>query len=137
MHPEVILHSLGYLAHGAAITIVVSFAGIVIGFAIGAAVCAVRVSRRPWLKRFGGAYVSVFRGVPLLVQLLFIYYFLTAYGLDLPAIVPVGARPRRRPRGPARQPRGRAGRARRRPRSASPASTSGGASFCRKLSGFQ
>jgi polar amino acid transport system permease protein len=29
----------------------------------------------------------VFRGVPLLVQLLFIYYFLAEYGLDVPAIV--------------------------------------------------
>ena len=31
--------------------------------------------------------MSVFRGVPLLVQLLFIYYFLAEYGLDVPAIV--------------------------------------------------
>jgi polar amino acid transport system permease protein len=45
------------------------------------------VSRRPWLRRLGGAYVSVFRGVPLLVQLLFIYYFLAEFGLDVPAIV--------------------------------------------------
>ena len=29
----------------------------------------------------------MFRGVPLLVQLLFIYYFLAEYGLDVPAIV--------------------------------------------------
>ena len=87
MHPQVIIHSLGYLAHGAAITIAVSFAGIVIGFAIGAGVCAARLSRRAWLARLGSAYVSVFRGVPLLVLLLFIYYFLAEFGLDLPAIV--------------------------------------------------
>jgi polar amino acid transport system permease protein len=86
MKPEVILHSFGYLTHAAGVTIAVSFAGIVIGFAIGAAVCAARVSRRLWLKRLGGTYVSVFRGVPLLVQLLFIYYFLAEYGLDVPAI---------------------------------------------------
>src|SRR6185437_10944296 len=66
--------------------IAVSFAGIVFGFAIGALVCSARVSRRVWVKRIGGAYVSVFRGVPLLVQLLFIYYFLAEYGLDVPAI---------------------------------------------------
>ena len=87
MQPQVILHSLGYLVHGAAITIAVSFAGIVIGFAIGAAVCVARLSRRAWIARAGGAYVSVFRGVPLLVQLLFIYYFLAEFGLDVPAIV--------------------------------------------------
>ena len=87
MKPEVILHSFGYLAQAAATTVAVSFAGIVFGFLIGAAVCAARVSRRDWLKRLGAAYVSVFRGVPLLVQLLFIYYFLAEYGLDVPAIV--------------------------------------------------
>jgi polar amino acid transport system permease protein len=87
MKPEVILHSFGYLAQAAATTVAVSLAGIVFGFLIGAAVCAARVSRRDWVKRLGGAYVSVFRGVPLLVQLLFIYYFLAEYGLDVPAIV--------------------------------------------------
>ncbi|HKN27855.1 MAG TPA: amino acid ABC transporter permease [Roseiarcus sp.] len=87
MKPEVILHSFGYLTQAAGVTIAVSFAGIVIGFAIGALVCMARLSRRPWVKRLGGAYVSVFRGVPLLVQLLFIYYFLAEFGLDVPAIV--------------------------------------------------
>ena len=86
MKPEVILHSFGYLAEAAATTIAVSFAGIVFGFLIGATVCAARVSRRVWLRRAGGTYVSVFRGVPLLVQLLFIYYFIAEYGLDVPAI---------------------------------------------------
>ncbi len=87
MKPEVILHSFGYLTQAAGVTVAVSFAGIAIGFAIGALVCAARLSRRPGLARLGGAYVSVFRGVPLLVQLLFIYYFLAEFGLDVPAIV--------------------------------------------------
>jgi len=87
MKPEVILHSFGYLTQAAGITIAVSLAGIVIGFGIGALVCAARVSRRASLTWLGGAYVSVFRGVPLLVQLLFIYYFLAEFGLDVPAIV--------------------------------------------------
>ena len=87
MKPEVILHSFGYLTQAAGVTVAVSFAGIVIGFAIGSLVCMARLSRRPWLKRIGGAYVSVFRGVPLLVQLLFIYYFLAEFGLDVPALV--------------------------------------------------
>src|SRR5271155_5913293 len=87
MKPEGILHSFGYFTQAAATTVAVSFAGIVFGFVIGALSCAARVSRRLWLKRLGGAYVSVFRGVPLLVQLLFIYYFLAKYGVDVPAIV--------------------------------------------------
>ena len=87
MKPEVILHSLGYLTQAAATTVAVSLAGIAFGFVIGALVCVARVSPGPWLRRLGGAYISVFRGVPLLVQLLFVYYFLAEYGLDVPAIV--------------------------------------------------
>jgi len=87
MKPEVILHAFGYLIEAAGVTIAISFAGIVIGFLVGALVCSARVSHRAWLKRIGAAYVSVFRGVPLLVQLLFIYYFLAEFGLDVPAIV--------------------------------------------------
>src|ERR1700722_14370803 len=87
MKPEVILHSFDYLTQAAATTVAVSFAGIAFGFVIGALVCVARVSPRPWLRRLGGAYVSVFRGVPFLVQLLFVYYFLAEYGLDVPAIV--------------------------------------------------
>src|SRR5580704_12764257 len=87
MKPEIILHSFGYLTQAAGTTVAVSFAGIAFGFVIGALVCVARVSPRPWLRRLGAAYVSVFRGVPLLVQLLFIYYFLAKYGLDVPAIV--------------------------------------------------
>ncbi len=87
MKPEVILHALPYLAQGAATTIAVSSAGIALGFVVGAAVCLARLARQGWLRRAGGLYVSIFRGVPLLVQLLFIYYFLAKYGLDVPAIV--------------------------------------------------
>jgi len=87
MKPEVILHAFSYLARAAGTTIAVSLAGIVLGFAIGALICAARVSPRPWLRRAGAVYISVFRGVPLLVQLLFIYYFLAEYGIDVPAIV--------------------------------------------------
>jgi polar amino acid transport system permease protein len=87
MHWEVILHSLGYLLQAAGVTIALSLAGIALGFVIGSLVCAARLSANPVLSRLGGVYVSFFRGVPLLVQLLFVYYFLAEYGLDVPALV--------------------------------------------------
>jgi polar amino acid transport system permease protein len=87
MRPEIVLHSLGYLLQAAGVTIALSLVGIALGFAIGALVCAARVSRNKALARGGAFYVSFFRGVPLLVQLLFIYYFLAEYGLDVPALV--------------------------------------------------
>jgi polar amino acid transport system permease protein len=86
MQPQVIVHSLGYLALAAAITIGVSVAGIVLGMILGFFVCLARVSGRSIPQRIGALYVSFFRGVPVLVQLLFIYYFLAEFGIDVPAI---------------------------------------------------
>jgi polar amino acid transport system permease protein len=87
MRLSVIFHSFGYLTQAAAVTVALSLAGIALGFVFGTLVCIARVSGKPWLERLGGAYVSVFRGVPLLVLLLFIYYFLATLGLDVPALV--------------------------------------------------
>jgi polar amino acid transport system permease protein len=86
MRPQVILHSLGYLTQAAGVTVALSLAGIALGFLLGAAACVARLSGRRWLETLGAAYVSIFRGVPLLVQLLFIYYFLAEFGFDVPAL---------------------------------------------------
>jgi polar amino acid transport system permease protein len=48
------------------------------------AVCVMRLSLNRAARIAGALYVSFFRGVPLLVQLLIIYYFLPTIGLDLP-----------------------------------------------------
>ena len=87
MRLEVIFHSFFYLMQAASVTIALSLAGIALGFVLGALVCIARLSGNLIATRVGAFYVSFFRGVPLLVQLLFIYYFLAEYGLDVPAVV--------------------------------------------------
>jgi len=71
------------------VTLQVSIAALAIGFVIGVIVGALRLSPIPLLRRLGGAYIFVFRGIPLLVQLLFIYYFLPRIGL--PNVSPTAA----------------------------------------------
>ncbi len=63
------------------VTLQVSMVALVFGFVIGIVVGSLRLSPIPLLRRLGGAYIFVFRGIPLLVQLLFIYYFLPRVGL--------------------------------------------------------
>ena len=87
MRPQILLHSFGYLTQAAGVTLAVSLAGIALGFLIGAAVCAAMLSPRRWIAWLGRVYVSVFRGVPTLVMLLFIYYVLAEFGVDVPAVV--------------------------------------------------
>ena len=79
--------SLWLVLIGAAMTIAVSAAAVILGFVLAAPVCAARLSPSWPARRAGGLYVSIFRGVPLLVQLLVVYYLLPFFGLDLPSFV--------------------------------------------------
>lgn len=87
MKLAVVLHALPYLLQGAATTVGVSLAGIALGLVIGTVVCIARVAGRGAAGRAGALYVSFFRGVPLLVQLLLIYYLLPLVGINVPALV--------------------------------------------------
>ena len=79
--------ALPWLLHAAVTTLWSSLAGIVLGQVFGGLICLCRVSGRRALARFGALYVSFFRGVPLLVQLLLAYYFLPYAGIDVPPLI--------------------------------------------------
>ena len=75
------------LVEAARLTILLSVVSIgIFGFLIGVLVCAGMLSDNAWARRAGRLYVSFFRGVPLLVQLLLIYYLLPTIGLDVPPV---------------------------------------------------
>ena len=84
---DTIAHNLPYLVAAARWTVMISFAGMLIGLGLGIAICAARLSRHRWLSAFAALYISFFRGVPLLVQLLAFFYILPYVGIDLPATV--------------------------------------------------
>ena len=84
---HVIFHNLPYLISAAKWTIAISAVGMMIGMVLGVLVCVARISDHGWLRRVAGIYISFFRGVPLLVQLLMFYYMLPYVGLNLPAMV--------------------------------------------------
>lgn len=68
------INSLPYLLSGLPYTIEISFGGLFIGFFIGLLFGLMSLSRS-WLLRWPGiAYIEIFRGTPILVQVLFIYY---------------------------------------------------------------
>ena len=75
------------LVEAAGLTLAISGISISIGFVIGMGVCAAMQSPRPALARAGRIFVSFFRGVPLLVQLLLIYNLLPALGINVPSLV--------------------------------------------------
>jgi polar amino acid transport system permease protein len=84
---QVIIRNLPYLLSAAKWTIAISLVGMMIGLVLGILICAARISGNAWLRWAAGVYISFFRGVPLLVQLLMFFYMLPFVGLDLPAMV--------------------------------------------------
>lgn len=66
--------SIPYLLIGIPYTLMISFVGLMIGFAIGMFFGLLRLSPTAWLRWPAIAYIEIFRGTPILVQVLFIFY---------------------------------------------------------------
>ena len=68
------LDSLPHLIEGLPYTLLISFGGLAIGFVIGLVFGLTSLSPARWLRWPARVYVEVFRGTPVLVQVLFIFY---------------------------------------------------------------
>jgi polar amino acid transport system permease protein len=75
-----------YLLKGAAISLGLSIGAMVIGLIFGAAAAIMRMSERRWLRAPASAYVWLFRGTPVLVQLIIIYTGLPQLGIKLDVV---------------------------------------------------
>lgn len=68
------IDSIPYLLSGVPYTLMISFGGLAIGFVIGIFFGLMRISPTLLLRWPAIAYIEVFRGTPVLVQVLFIFY---------------------------------------------------------------
>jgi glutamate/aspartate transport system permease protein len=55
-------------------TLAVAFIAWIVAFVLGSLIGIIRTTDKPWLVRLGGAYVELFRNIPLLVQFFLWYY---------------------------------------------------------------
>lgn len=78
----VVLAHLPRLLEGARTTVLISAAALFFGALCGLAICALRLSRHAPLRWFTAAFISVFRGIPLLVVLLMVFYVPAAVGIE-------------------------------------------------------
>jgi len=76
---------LGYLLEGAGVTLQLCFCSMALGVTIGAVSAIGVIAGGPVVKWIVRIYVSICRGVPLIVILLFVYFTLPEVGLRLPA----------------------------------------------------
>jgi His/Glu/Gln/Arg/opine family amino acid ABC transporter permease subunit len=73
-----------YLLEGAVVTLELSILSMAIGILLGLVIALGRLSGRWWLEWPLRAYVEIWRDVPLIVQLLVIYFTLPTIGIVLP-----------------------------------------------------
>ena len=62
------------LLKGMVMTVQLAVLAILFGTLVGLLIALLKIDHRPWLNKIGGFYTWFFRGIPLLVQLIFLYY---------------------------------------------------------------
>ena len=73
------------LLKGALITVEISLVSMFFAIALGLSLAIVRIYAHPFFQFLATAYIEVFRGTPLLIQLYLIYYGLPEMGIKLNA----------------------------------------------------
>ena len=89
---ELFLHylSMPYLLQGIEITLQVTALGLIGGLIMGTILAAMQLSRFPLLAALARGYSVIFRGTPLILQMVFAYDALPHIGIKLPAILAAG-----------------------------------------------
>ncbi len=68
---------------GAGVTLELTVVGLLLGFVLGLLLALAKIYAPRWLSGIATAYIEIFRGTPLLVQLFLIYYGLPSLGITL------------------------------------------------------
>lgn len=74
------------LLQGVKFTLLVTAGALVLSTLLGLAWALMRVSGISWLARISATIVNVIRGIPILVQLFYIYFVLPEFGISLSAL---------------------------------------------------
>ncbi|MBP7190386.1 MAG: amino acid ABC transporter permease [Rickettsiaceae bacterium] len=72
-----------FIAEGAIVTLKYSVISVIFGLVIGTLLALLKTSKYKSLRIAGDVYTSIFRGTPLLIQLMIIYYGLPNIGIKL------------------------------------------------------
>ena len=83
---ELLLRSYPFLLEGLAVTIMLGVTAFALGSVVGLATALARLSGSAPLRTLAIVYLSIFRGTPMLVQILLIYFGLPQLGITLEPI---------------------------------------------------
>lgn len=72
---------IAFIAEGAIVTLEYSIISVILGLIVGTILAIFKTSKHASLSIFADVYTSIFRGTPLLIQLMIIYYGLPTIGI--------------------------------------------------------
>lgn len=82
------MQSFLYIIQGSIVTLSYALISVILGFILGSLLALCKISHSTTLKYFANAYTSIFRGTPVLIQLIFIYFAVPGFiGYTLPVFV--------------------------------------------------
>ena len=84
---SLILKSIPYVLSGLPYTLGISLLSFMVGNVFAIILAFMRMSQKPWLKYPARVYISIMRGVPMLVVLFILYFGLPYVGVQLPAFI--------------------------------------------------
>jgi polar amino acid transport system permease protein len=73
---EMLMQNLPFLMRGAKNTFLLSVLAMIISITVGMLFGLMRLSERRWVQSVGLAYIEIWRGVPMIVTILFVYFAL-------------------------------------------------------------
>jgi polar amino acid transport system permease protein len=80
---EILLNYYPEFIAGTKVTLQLTFVGLIVGFVVGMLAALGRVYGGKWIRSISIAYIELFRGTPLLVQLFVVYFGLPDFGITL------------------------------------------------------
>jgi polar amino acid transport system permease protein len=80
---EIFIDVFPFLLQGLRITITLAITGMILSLLFGLFVALIRISRIPVITNIASFYIDLFRGTPLLVQIIIIFYALPDLGIRL------------------------------------------------------
>lgn len=83
--PPAVITFLPTLLKGALVTVGISILSMMLAVVLGLALALMRLYGNIWLQRISTAYIEIYRGTPLLIQLYILYYGLPNIGITLSA----------------------------------------------------
>lgn len=82
---QLIQESLPLLLRGALITLQIAALSTLIGIALGTLLAIAQTGKTKFWRWLVTLYVTIIRGIPMLIQITFAYYVLPQFGINLPA----------------------------------------------------